>query len=59
MVLVSLLAAQVIADQSMKIAVAAADKTATATVIDRAASAPYFLSFLTEKGSSWRRSTTL
>lgn len=45
MVLVSLLAAQVIADQSMKIAVAAADKTATATVIDRAASAPYFLFF--------------
>ena len=45
MVLVSLLAAQVIADQSMKIAVAAADKTATAAVIDRTASAPYFLFF--------------
>jgi predicted Fe-Mo cluster-binding NifX family protein len=45
MVLISLLAAQVFAAQSMKIAVAAADKTATAAVIDRAASAPYFLFF--------------
>jgi predicted Fe-Mo cluster-binding NifX family protein len=45
MVLVSLLAAQVFAAQSMKIAVAAADKIVMAAVVDRAASAPYFLFF--------------
>jgi predicted Fe-Mo cluster-binding NifX family protein len=49
MVLVSFLAAQVFAAQSMKIAVAAADKTATAAVVDQPASAPYFLIF-DEKG---------
>lgn len=49
MVLISLLTAQVFAAQSMKIAVAASDKTATAAVIDRAALAPYFL-FFDEKG---------
>jgi predicted Fe-Mo cluster-binding NifX family protein len=45
MVLVSLLATQVFAGQSMKIAVAAADKTATVAVVGQPASAPYFLFF--------------
>ena len=45
MVLVSLLAVQVFAAQTVKIAVAAAGKTATAAVVDQPASAPYFLIF--------------
>jgi predicted Fe-Mo cluster-binding NifX family protein len=44
-VLISLLAVSAFAAQSMKIAVAAAGKTATAVVIDQPASAPYFLFF--------------
>jgi predicted Fe-Mo cluster-binding NifX family protein len=49
MVLVSLLATQVFAAQSVKIAVAAAGKTAAAAVVDQPASAPCFL-FFDEKG---------
>lgn len=45
MVLVSVLAVQAFASQTMKIAVAAADKTATAAVSDQAGAAPYFLFF--------------
>jgi predicted Fe-Mo cluster-binding NifX family protein len=45
MILVSLLAAQIFAAQSVKIAVAASDKTAAAAVVDQPASAPYFLFF--------------
>ena len=45
MVLVSVLAVQVFAAQSMKIAVAATDKTAVAAVSDQAGGTPYFIFF--------------
>ncbi len=45
MVLVSLVAVQTFAAQTMKIAVTASGKTATAAVTDQPASAPYFLFF--------------
>jgi predicted Fe-Mo cluster-binding NifX family protein len=45
MVLVWLQAGQVFAAETVKIAVAAADKTVTSAVVDQPASAPYFLFF--------------